>query len=54
MTRIRQQAADFAEEVLIGGRSARKKKELEIVRNILATTTNRRERLRLWKEQTRK
>jgi hypothetical protein len=52
--RVRERPVAFKEEVVIGGRAARKQQELQIVREIMAVTEDRQERLRLWQERTGK
>jgi hypothetical protein len=51
-TRLRERPTAFREEVVVGGRAARKQQELAIVREIMALTEDRLERLRLWQERT--
>jgi hypothetical protein len=53
-SRLRERPTAFQEEVFIGGRAARKQRELEIVREILATTADPQERVRLWRDRTGK
>jgi hypothetical protein len=51
---VRQRATTFRADVFIGSRAARKEQELTIAREIRETTSDREERLRLWKEKTGK
>ena len=53
-SRLRERPTAFREEVLVGGRAARKEQELEFVREIRERTDDRQERLRLWAERTGK
>ena len=52
--RIRERPTHFREEVVIGGREDRRRRELEVVQAICAEVEGREERLRLWQEQTGK
>jgi hypothetical protein len=52
--RLRERPTVFREEVVVGGRLSRKDQEVEIARQIAQTTTDRAERLRLWRERTGK
>ncbi len=52
--RLHERPPHFREEVLSGGRAARKERELEIAKEIMALTSDRQERLRLWVERTGK
>ena len=52
--RLRERPSAFREEVAVGSRAARKQRELDIAREIMAQTADRRERYRRWSEQTDK
>lgn len=53
-SRIRERPTHFREEVVIGGREERKRREVEIVREICAATADRAERVARWAAQTGK
>jgi hypothetical protein len=53
-SRLRERPTAFREQVAVGGRAARKREELELVREITAATGDRGERLRLWADRTNK
>jgi hypothetical protein len=53
-SRLRERPTAFREEVAVGSREGRKQQELQIVREIMALTEDRQERLRLWQERTGK
>jgi hypothetical protein len=52
--RLRERPTAFREQVVIGGRRSRKEQEQEIAREIARTTTDRAERLRIWRQRTGK
>jgi hypothetical protein len=51
---IQERCPVFREEVVLGGRAARRQRELDIAGTIMATTNDRQERRRLWEVQTGK
>src|SRR5262249_4049580 len=53
-SRLRERPTTFREPVMIGGCAAWKEKELDIVREIVARTGDRQERLSNWRERTGK
>src|SRR5207237_248959 len=53
-SRIRERPTHFREEVVVGGREERKQREVEIVREICASTTDRAERIAQWAARTGK
>lgn len=52
--RIRERPTHFREPVVVGHRDERKQKEIEIAREICATTADRDERVTLWRARTGK
>jgi hypothetical protein len=53
-SRLRERPTAFREQVAVGGRAARKREELKLVREITATTDDRKERLQMWVDRTNK
>jgi hypothetical protein len=54
VSRIRERSTHFREAVVVGGREERKRREVEIVREICAATADRAERVARWAARTGK